>query len=97
MHESPEPRQHYLDVRRGGKVPRRTRRRKADLASERIIPRMTGNLEVMSSSVGLIPTNALVLTGLATFRVVGDSEAPPQFAYAWHSRDGCSPKFALDI
>ena len=57
MHESPEPRQHYLDVRRGGKVPRSTGRRTAELASERIIPRMTGDPEVISSSVGLVPTN----------------------------------------
>src|SRR6266403_4422387 len=73
MHESPEPRQHYLDVRRGGKVPRSTRRRKADLASERIIPRMTGNLEVMSSSVGLIPRNALVSIKWSSSWIVGNS------------------------
>jgi hypothetical protein len=47
------------------------------LASVRIIPRMTGNLEVMSSSVGLIPRNALVLTDLANFRVVGNPEVIP--------------------
>src|SRR5713101_2286401 len=35
---------------------------------------MTGNPEVISSPVGLVPTNALVLTGLANFRVVGNSE-----------------------
>jgi hypothetical protein len=36
--------------------------------------RVTGNPEVISSSVGLVPTNALVLTGLANFRVVDNSE-----------------------
>jgi hypothetical protein len=35
---------------------------------------MTGNPEVISSPVGLVPINALVLTGLANFRVVGYSE-----------------------
>jgi hypothetical protein len=35
---------------------------------------MTGNPEVISSSVGLVPINALVLTGLANFRVVGKPE-----------------------
>jgi hypothetical protein len=35
---------------------------------------MTGNPEVISSPVGLVPTDALVLTGLAFFRVVGYSE-----------------------
>jgi len=29
---------------------------------------ITGNPEVIGSPVGLVPTNALVLTGLATFR-----------------------------
>ena len=37
--------------------------------------RITGKPETIDSSVGLVPTNALVLTGLATFRVVGYSEA----------------------
>jgi len=32
---------------------------------------MTGNPEVFSSPVGLVPTNALLLSGLANFRVVG--------------------------
>jgi len=36
--------------------------------------RITGKPEVMSSPVGLVPINALVLTGLANFRVVGNSE-----------------------
>ncbi len=36
--------------------------------------RIMGNSEVISSPVGLVPTNALVLTGLATFRVVGSTE-----------------------
>jgi len=30
---------------------------------------MTGNPEVISSPVGLVPRNAVVLTGLANFRV----------------------------
>jgi len=32
---------------------------------------LTGKPEVIGSSVALVPTNALVLTGLATFWVVG--------------------------
>jgi hypothetical protein len=36
--------------------------------------RMTGNPEVMSSSVGLVPTNALVVIKGANCRVVGNSE-----------------------
>ncbi len=32
---------------------------------------VTRKPEVIRSSVGLVPTNALVLTGLATFRLVG--------------------------
>ena len=36
--------------------------------------RIAGKLEVTGSSVGFVPTNALVETGLATFRVVGNSE-----------------------
>jgi hypothetical protein len=32
---------------------------------------MTGKPEVIGSSVALVPRNALVLNGLATFRVVG--------------------------
>jgi hypothetical protein len=35
---------------------------------------MTGNPEVIGSSAGLVPLNALVLTGLANFRVLGNSE-----------------------
>jgi hypothetical protein len=35
---------------------------------------MTGNPEFTSSLVGLVPINALVLTGLATFRMVGKPE-----------------------
>jgi hypothetical protein len=35
---------------------------------------ITGNPEVISSPVGLVPTNALVLTDLATFRVVGNAD-----------------------
>jgi hypothetical protein len=35
---------------------------------------ITGNPEVISSPVGLVPTNALVLTDLATFRVIGKAE-----------------------
>ena len=35
---------------------------------------MTGHPEVTSSPVGLVPINALVLTGLVTLRVVGNSE-----------------------
>jgi hypothetical protein len=33
--------------------------------------RITGNPEVIGSSVGLVSINALVLTGLGNFRVVG--------------------------
>ena len=33
---------------------------------------ITGNPQVIGSPVGLVPSNALVLTGLATFRVVGN-------------------------
>jgi hypothetical protein len=36
--------------------------------------RITGNPEVISSPVGLVPTNALVLSGPANFRVVGNPE-----------------------
>jgi hypothetical protein len=36
--------------------------------------RMTGNPEVISSLVGLVTTNALVLTVAATFRVPGCTE-----------------------
>ena len=36
--------------------------------------RITGKLEVISSHDGLVPTNALVLTDLATFRIVGKPE-----------------------
>jgi hypothetical protein len=32
---------------------------------------ITGKPEVIGSSTGLVPPNALVLTGLATFRTVG--------------------------
>jgi hypothetical protein len=35
-----------------------------------------GNPEVISSSVGLVPTDALVMTGLANFRVVGSNRQP---------------------
>jgi hypothetical protein len=35
---------------------------------------VTANPEVISSPVGLVPTNALVLTGLASFRAVGNTE-----------------------
>jgi hypothetical protein len=35
---------------------------------------MTGNPEVIGSSVGLVLTNALGLTGLANFRVAGKPE-----------------------
>jgi hypothetical protein len=39
-----------------------------------------GKLEVIDSPVGLVPTNALGLTDLATFRVVGKPEViPPIF------------------
>jgi hypothetical protein len=38
---------------------------------------MTGKLEVIGSSVALVPRNALVLTGLATFRLVGQPEVIP--------------------
>jgi hypothetical protein len=34
--------------------------------------RITGKPEVIGSSTGLVPRNALVLPGLATFRVVGN-------------------------
>jgi hypothetical protein len=37
--------------------------------------RITGNPEVIGLSTGLVPRNALVLTGLANFRVVANSEA----------------------
>ena len=37
---------------------------------------MTGKLEVIESSVGLVPTNALVLTGVAKFGLVGFTESP---------------------
>jgi hypothetical protein len=36
--------------------------------------RMTGNPEVSSSPVGLVPTNALVLTELVKSRMVGNPE-----------------------
>jgi hypothetical protein len=36
--------------------------------------RVAGNLEVTSSPVGLVPTNALILSGLVNFRVVGYPE-----------------------
>jgi len=36
--------------------------------------RMTGKPETTNSSVGLVPRNALVLTELATFRVIGKQE-----------------------
>ena len=36
--------------------------------------RITGNPEVISSSAGLVPRNALVLTGLADFLQVGNPE-----------------------
>jgi hypothetical protein len=36
--------------------------------------RVTGNPEVITSPVGLVPINALVLTGLANFQVVGYTE-----------------------
>jgi len=32
---------------------------------------MTGNRKLSARPIGLLPTNALVLTGLATFRMVG--------------------------
>jgi hypothetical protein len=35
---------------------------------------ITGNPEVIGSSAGLVPRNALVLTGLAILRVVADAE-----------------------
>jgi hypothetical protein len=38
---------------------------------------MPGNPEVISLFFELVPTNALVLTGLANFRVVGNSEIMP--------------------
>ena len=38
---------------------------------------ITSNTEVIGSSAGLVPRNALVLTGLATFRVVGQPEVIP--------------------
>ena len=37
--------------------------------------RVTGNPEVIGSSAGLVPLNALVLSDLANFRVVGNPEA----------------------
>jgi hypothetical protein len=40
---------------------------------------MTGKPEVIDSSVGLAPTNALVLSDLANFRVVGYSEVIPDW------------------
>ncbi len=45
--------------------------------TSRIAPhcvRIAGKREVTGSAVGFVPTNALVLTGLANFRVVGKSE-----------------------
>ena len=36
--------------------------------------RITDNPEVIGSSFALVPTNALVLTRLLTFRVVGNPE-----------------------
>src|SRR6266403_3166154 len=36
--------------------------------------RIAGKPEANGSSVGFVPTNALVLTALANFRVVGDSK-----------------------
>jgi hypothetical protein len=41
--------------------------------------RFTGKPEVIDSSVGLVPTNALALTGLANFLVVGYSEVIPDW------------------
>jgi hypothetical protein len=43
---------------------------------------MTGNPEVISSTVGLVPTNGLVLTDLANFRVVGNPEASARTYFA---------------
>jgi hypothetical protein len=45
---------------------------------------MTGNPEAMSSSVGLVPTNALVLTDQANFREVGYTEAITEL-FVWAS------------
>jgi len=46
--------------------------------------RLTDNPEVIGSSFGLVPTNAFALTGLATFRVVDDSEV------------GTTPRYSSD-
>jgi len=40
--------------------------------------RVTGNPEVISSPVWSVPINALVLTGLANFRLVADPEVIQQ-------------------
>ena len=37
---------------------------------------MTGNPEVICSSVGFVPTNALVLTGVAKCGLAGFTESP---------------------
>ena len=47
------------------------------VAVERDNGRLTGKPEIISSPLGLVPTNALVLTGLATFWVVGKPEGYP--------------------
>jgi hypothetical protein len=44
--------------------------------------RTTGKSETIDSSVGLVPTNALVLTDLANFRVVGNPEASARTYFA---------------
>jgi hypothetical protein len=44
--------------------------------------RTTGKSETIDSSVGLVPTNAFVLTDLANFRVVGNPEASARTYFA---------------
>jgi hypothetical protein len=44
---------------------------------------MTSKPEVIGSSVGLVPLNALVLTGLANFRVVVGN---PEVTRDWFSK-----------
>ena len=52
--------------------------------------RITGNPEVVSSPVGVVPPNALVLSGLASFRVVGQPEVIQYAAVSGDQFPDCS-------
>ena len=52
---------------------------------ELVLSRVTGKPQVISSPIGVSSDNALVLTGLATFRLVRNSEVlafPKQITWA---------------